>query len=106
MTANYEEEYDECPCDDHDEYCRLEDQLDRADNLRDEAIDDFLFIETEQDAIDAIKRYPSLTRYLPLKWEYVYQIINLDRIKIALNEDALVYRELVENVKSYIRNGE
>ncbi len=89
--------------DEYNDGIDLEDTMDNADRLRDEAIDDFMFIEKEEDAISAVKRYPSLCRYLPTKWEYVYQIIKLESIGSALHKDAVYYHKQLEELKVYIR---
>jgi len=73
------------------------------DQMRDEAIDDFMFIENEEQAIEAIERHPSLIRYLPNKYNYVHQIIKLQSIGSALHKDAIYYHKKIEELKDYIR---
>ncbi len=90
-------------CSEYNNGIDLECAMDRADDLRDSAIDDLLFVENEKQAIEAVERYPSLIRYLPNKYNYVHQIIKLDSIGRALHKDAIYYHKQIEELKDYIR---
>ena len=87
-------------CDEHDLECRM----DIADHQLDQAIDDFILAETEEQASDAISRYPTLLRYLPNKWQYVLQLNKLNSIRAALHNDDTYHLHLLDEVAEYIRN--